>query len=130
MNQSVKLEVQGKRAIFRPEGRMTFEQGVELVAAAMVQARAQGCTALLANFLNVTGITPPSIFARHALALRWAESAGTQLRVALVVRAELIDPEKIGVVMAQNRGVTGDAFTNEAAALTWLESGPDSTIPR
>lgn len=130
MNRTVNLEVLGQRATYRPAGKMTFEQAVELVAVAMEQARAQGCTSLLANFLGVTGIAPPSIFARHALAVKWAESAGTHLRVALVVRAELIDPEKIGVLMAQNRGVSGDVFTHEAAALAWLDSRPDGTLKR
>ena len=39
----------------------------------------------------------------------------------MVVRAEIIDPQKIGVVMAQNRGVSGDVFTSEAAAIAWLD---------
>jgi hypothetical protein len=28
--------------------------------------------------------------------------------------------------MAQNRGVSGDVFTNEAAALSWLDSRHDN----
>jgi hypothetical protein len=49
----------------------------------------------------------------------------------MVARPELIDPEKIGVLMAQNRGATGDVFTTEAAALAWLDarSGGSATIP-
>jgi hypothetical protein len=46
--------------------------------------------------------------------------------VALVARPELIDPQKIGVLMAQNRGVLGDVFTNEADALLWLDGLPAS----
>ena len=62
---------------------------------------------------------------------KWAESAGSGLRVAMVARAELIDPEKIGVLMAQNRGVAGDVFTTEAAAIAWLDArtGRSATIP-
>ena len=40
----------------------------------------------------------------------------------MVARPELIDPEKIGVLMAQNRGASGDVFTTEAAALAWLDA--------
>ena len=36
-------------------------------------------------------------------------------------RTALIDPEKIGVLMAQNRGAIGDVFTNEAEAIVWLD---------
>ncbi len=35
---------------------------------------------------------------------------------------EIIDPQKIGVLMAQNRGVNGDVFTNETDALAWLDA--------
>ena len=54
--------------------------------------------------------------------MKWAESAGSGLHVAIVARPEIIDPEKIGVLMAQNRGATGDVFTSEVAAIAWLDS--------
>jgi hypothetical protein len=54
--------------------------------------------------------------------VKWAESAGSALQVAMVARAEFIDPEKIGVLMAQNRGASGDVFTSEVAAIAWLDS--------
>ena len=94
-------------------------------------ARSLGLHDLLVNTTGFTGFPPPSIFARHALAVKWAESAGSGLIVAMVARPELIDPEKIGVLMAQNRGATGDVFHTEAAALAWLDarSGASATIP-
>jgi hypothetical protein len=110
------------RGFYRPTGSVTFDQAVELVAGAMITARNRGCTDLLVNVCGLTGFPPPTIFARYGLAVRWAESAGGKLRVALVAPAELIDPEKIGVLMAQNRGVTGDVFTSEVAAIAWLDS--------
>jgi hypothetical protein len=56
------------------------------------------------------------------MATKWAESAGSTLRVALVARTELIDPQKIGVLIMQNRGGNGDVFTSEADALEWWEA--------
>lgn len=41
-------------------------------------------------------------------------------RVAVLARAEAIDPEKIGVVVARNRGLTVDVFDDRLAALAWL----------
>ena len=49
-------------------------------------------------------------------------SRGGALRVAIVARPELIDPQKTGVLMAQNRGVNGDVFEHEADALAWLDA--------
>ena len=89
----------------------------------MRHARSLELADLLVNTTGLTGFpTAEHVFARYALASKWAESAGASLRVAMVARAELIDPQKIGVLMAQNRGVTGDVFTTEAAAIAWLDA--------
>jgi hypothetical protein len=117
-----KLEVIGSRGFYRPNAVVTFEQGVELVADAMRHAREQGLDDLLVNTLGLTGFSPPGTFARYSLAVQWAQSAGGALRVAIVTRPELIDPQKIGVLMAQNRGVNGDVFTNEKEAIAWLDA--------
>ena len=122
MNKPAHLEITGKRAIYRPVASTTFENAVELTAAAMVHAREQGCVDMLANLHGITGFPSPTTIGRYSMALRWAESAGSQLRVAMVVRHEVMDPQKIGVLMAQNRGVNGDIFLSEVEALRWLDS--------
>lgn len=126
MNKLANFEVIGNRAFYRPTGKVSFEQAVDLVADAMKQARELELRGLLVNTNGFTGMSPPTIFARHALAVKWAESAGSRLHVAMVARPELIDPQKIGVLMAQNRGVSGDVFTNEQAAIAWLDSRQDT----
>jgi hypothetical protein len=102
-----------------------------MVAEAMRLARSLGLSDLLVNTTGFAGFAAPSIFVRHTLAVRWAESAGSGLIVAMVARPELIDPEKIGVLMAQNRGASGDVFVTEAAALAWLDgrSGGSAATP-
>jgi hypothetical protein len=122
------FEIVGKRGFYRPTGKVSFEQAVDIVAIAMKFARTQGLLSLLINTNGFTGLAPPTIFARHNLAVKWAENAGPELHVALVTRPELMDPEKIGVVMAQNRGVSGDVFRTEAAALSWLDARHDNTL--
>jgi hypothetical protein len=42
--------------------------------------------------------------------------------VATVLRADVYDPQKLGQLMAQNRGVSTDVFTNESEALAWLDA--------
>jgi hypothetical protein len=126
MNNLAHFEVVGKRGFYRPAGKVSFEQAVDLVAESMRTARSLGLASLLINTLGFTGISPPSIFGRHQLALKWAENAGPKLHVAMVARAELLDPERIGVIMAQNRGVSGDVFTSESAATIWLDARHDN----
>ncbi len=122
MAKPLEFEVIGKRAIYRPVASTTFERAVDLTAAAMRQAREQGCVDMLANLCGFTGFPSPDTIGRYSMALKWAENAGTQLRVAMVVRHEVMDPQKIGVLMAQNRGVNGDIFLTEVEALRWLDS--------
>jgi hypothetical protein len=122
MNTLGNFEQVGKRGFYRPVGVVSFERAVELVAEGMRFARSLGLTDLLVNTHGLTGHASPSIFARHALAVKWAESAGSTLHVAIVARPELIDPQKIGALMAQNRGVSGDVFSTEVAAITWLDA--------
>ncbi len=41
-------------------------------------------------------------------------------RVAVIAQASLIDPQKFGVRVAQNRGLNVDIFSDSDAALRWL----------
>lgn len=131
MHTPAHFEQVGKRGFYRPEGTVTFERAVDMVAEVIKFARSLGLPDLLVNTHGLSGFASPSIFARHALAVKWAEAAGSGLHVAIVARAEFIDPEKIGVLMVQNRGATGDVFTSEVAAIAWLDSrtGRLATIP-
>jgi len=125
------FETVGSRGFYRPSAQVTFEQAIEMVAEAIIMARELGLADLLANTTGLTGFTPPSVFARYGMSTKWAQTSGAALRVALVARPELIDPQRIGVLMMQNRGAQGDVFTNETDALAWLDArlGPGQRTP-
>ena len=113
----------GTRGFYRPVAQVSFEQAVDMVADAISTARELGLSDLMVKTIGLTGFAVPSVFARYAMATKWAQSSGATLRVAMVARPELIDSQKIGVLMAQNRGATADVFTNEPEALDWLNAG-------
>jgi hypothetical protein len=125
------FEQVGTRGFYRPVAHVTFEQAVDMVAEAMMTARELGLADLLINSTGLTGFTPPSVFARYNMAIQWAQGGGAALRTALVARPELIDSQRIGVFMLQNRGATTDVFANEAEALGWLDGrlGPGQRMP-
>jgi hypothetical protein len=125
------FEQVGTRGFYRPVGQVSFEQAVDLIADGVRTARELGLADMVANTTGLTGFTPPNVFSRHSMALKWAQSAGASMRVALVARAELIDPQRIGVLMYQNRGGNGDVFTNETEAVAWLDArlGPGQRTP-
>lgn len=116
------LEIVGTRGFYRPVAQVSFAQAAEMIVLALKQARAHDLADLVVNTLGLTGFEPLRTFERYAMASKWVESAGAALRVAWVLRPDLIDPQKIGVVIAQNRGASGEVFTTEAEALAWLDA--------
>ena len=111
----------GSRGFYRPIGVITLEQGIELVAKGIEHARELGLVDLVVNTSQLTGFAVPTTFGRYAFAVRWAEASAGRLRVAFVARPEMVDHEKIGMVMAQNRGLDAGTFVQEAEAIRWLD---------
>ncbi len=93
-----------------------------MVTAAIAYARAQGVRELMTNATSLTGFESPSIAQRFIFVEKWASAAGGVVRLAMVVRPEMIDPEKFGVTVGANRGLIGDVFVSEAEAVAWLDS--------
>lgn len=115
------FEVVGGRGFFRPTGHMPLAEAVARVDAAIAYARAQAIKDLLVNGILVTGFDPPSLSERYFLVEKWALTARGALRVAMVLRPEMIDPEKFGVTVAFNRRLIADVFVDEGPAVAWLD---------
>ena len=115
------FEVVGGRGFFRPIGRTSLAEAVAWVDAALAYSRVQGIKELLVNGVLVTGFEPPSLSERYFLVEKWALTAGGALRVAMVLRPEMIDPEKFGITVAYNRRLIADVFVDERHAIDWLD---------
>ena len=112
------------RSVPNTSGKLSSERSRAFDAwctAAIRWAREQGCSDMLVNVYGISGIESLTTFMRYEVAVAWAQAAGA-LRVALVVPDNLMDPQKFAMLMAHNRGVNGDVFTNEAEALQWLNA--------
>ena len=72
----------------------------------------------------LTGFSSPDTFQRFLAAVEWADEAKGSMCLAMVARAEMIDPRKFGVTVAANRGLVSNIFTTEVEARTWLDSRP------
>jgi hypothetical protein len=116
------LEVLGTRGFHRPAGEMSLERAIEQVAQALSQARELELDDFLVNTTGLVGFDAPGVFERYAMFTRWVKCAGLSLRIAIVVRASFIDYQKIGVLIAQNRGLSVEVFADEASALLWLDA--------
>jgi hypothetical protein len=93
-------------AEFRPVGQVSLGEAVELVASAITFARAQQIRKLLVVTLGLTGYAPPAISARYLLMKKWSAAGGASVQVAIVTKPEMVDPQKFGVTVAANHGLT------------------------
>jgi len=132
MNAPDSFEIVGRRAFYRPIATVSFAEGVNRVANAIAYARDSGASELLANICCLTGSSassnrPPNMAERYFVAEKWALATGGRVRVAVVARAEMIDPYKFGVTVAANRGAVGNVFVTEVEALAWLDGAAGTT---
>ena len=106
-------------ACFRASGELSFHGAVGVVAEAISEASKHGIKRLLVDTVNLRGFPHPTTAERFYMSETWAsKSAG--LRLAVVARPDLIDPERFGVMVARNRGLFTSVFSSEAEAVEWL----------
>ena len=110
------------RGFYRPVGTFSFDEVVVLVRAAIATARRNKVRDLLVDTTALTGFPSPDTFQRFVAAVAWANEALARLRLVMVARPEMIDPQRFGVTVAANRGLVSNIFTTEAEALAWLDA--------
>ena len=121
MNPLENFQVNADFAAFRPVGQVTLAQGVERVTAIISHTRQLGIRKLLVVTSGLTGFASPSVGTRYFFIHEWARAAGGQVTIAMVARAEMIDPQKFGVSVANSAGLNTDVFTTEDEAVAWLQ---------
>jgi len=120
MSESVSFVVAGKIAIWRWREIASLERAKRLVTAVIKSARKQHFRKLLIDLTCFGGFASPSVAARHQLVRAWAGASGGTLQIVFVLRPEMIDPQRFGVVVARNFGTHANVFAHEADALVWL----------
>lgn len=120
MHASTQLEVSAGLACLRPAGPSDLTTIVDVIAEAIGRCRHRGINKLLVNTIAVTGIAVPSLVDRFLAVEEWATIADGLVVVALVTRAEYIDPGRFGLKVAAHFGLMANVFVDEADALAWL----------
>ena len=121
MEEPVGFTWEGSRAVYRPAGSVTFDEAVVLVRTAIGVAYSGQGKDLLVDTTALTGFPSPDTFQRFLAAVAWAEQAEGRLRLAMVARPEMIDPQKFGVTVAPNRGLISNIFPSDSEARRWLD---------
>ena len=116
-------------AAFRPRGARSFATWRDEIVAVLAWGVGSGVTRFFADFTGVRLTDAPSTFERFQLGERAAATgAAAGVRVAVVGKEPVMDPERFGVTVAANRGLDVRSFDDEVAALTWLV-GPNAIRP-
>ena len=114
------LQVGNELARFAPQGKVTLEQAIAQISRAIGYCRQAKHQRLLVDITALTGFKSPPIGARYWFVQEWAREADGQVTIAMVARADYIDPEKFGVLVAANAGLKSNVFASEPEALNWL----------
>lgn len=116
------FEVIGLRGYYRPQGKVTLVEAIELLSSAVAHARSLGLRELLLNGLALTGYQQPTILDRYQFISTLADIAAGAMRIAIVLPETALDPQRFGTLVATNRGLDSNVFTSEEDAVAWLDS--------
>ena len=105
---------------YRLLGHGPLEEAAGHVIKAITYARDQRVSKLLIDTTKWTGHESPDTLERYTFAAMFAKSAASAVKIAMIVRPEMMDPEKFEVTVAVNRGLKGNVFDSESDALAWL----------
>ena len=105
---------------YRLTGGGPFPAAASKIVEAISFAREQGVRHLLVDTTGWTCQRSPTTLERYEFAQAWGAAAATGVKLVLVARPEMMDPEKFEIKAATNRGLVGNVFESEKEALAWL----------
>src|SRR4030095_9673576 len=114
------FEVMEGYCCYRLSGHGPLAEAAGKVIEAITFSREQRMPNLLIDTTNWTGHQSPGTLDRFTWAQAFAEAARSTVKLAMVVRPEMMDPDKFEVTVARNRGLLGNVFDSEKDAIAWL----------
>ena len=114
------FEVMEGYCCYRLSGHGRLAEAASKVIEIITFTREEGMRNLLIDTTGWTGHKSPDTSERYNVAEAFAEAARSKVKLAMVVRPEMMDPDKFEVTVAANRGLVGNVFASEKDALAWL----------
>ena len=109
---------------YRPRGKYSLVDAVDLISRAIAHCRERGVSRLLIDASGFEDLPIPSLVDRFLMVEDWAQAAQGTLVAVLVVPGQYIHPRKFGVKVAGSFGLVCDVYSNEPAAMKWLLGSP------
>lgn len=104
---------------FRPRGRYSLVDAVDLVSNAITHCRKRNVSMLLVDATGFVDLPIPTLVDRFLMVEDWAHEAKGTVIVAMVAPVDYIHPRKFGVKVALEFGLICDVYSSEEAS-TWL----------
>lgn len=125
-NLNVCFEVHATHVLAVCEGCYAFSDAVRVFELACESSREHGHSKLLIDFRKITGTL--TAIQRFELSEKTADlyfkKPYTYLRkIVLLGHEPIVDPNRFGELVAQNRGMPVKVCTDVQEALTWLDTG-------
>lgn len=120
MNTLEFLEFHNAAGTYRPCGKHSLVEAVDLISRAIALCRERDVTTLLVNATGFTDVPHPTLVDRFLMVEDWADESRGVVIVALVASPEYLHPRKFGVKVAKQFGLICDVFTSEDQASAWL----------
>jgi len=114
------LEVHNGVCTFRPRGKYSLVDAVDLVSNVIARCRDQSVNMLLVDATGLVDLPIPTLVDRFLMVEDWAQEAKGTVVVAMVAPPEYIHPRKFGVKVALNFGLICDVYSSEEDASAWL----------
>jgi hypothetical protein len=124
MDMPEQFEVMDGYCCYRMSGHGPLTEAAAKVVEVIAFSRDQGIEKLLIDTTNWTGHGSPDTLERYTWAQAFAEASRSLVKIAMVLRPEMMDPDNFEVTVARNRGMMGNVFDSEKDALAWLRGGP------
>jgi len=115
-----RLEVRNGLCTYRPRGKYSLVDAVDLVSGAIAHCRDCGVNMLLVDVTGLIELPVPTLVDRFLMVEDWAQEAEGTVVVAIVAPPEYIHPHKFGVKVALQFGLICDVYTSEEDASAWL----------
>lgn len=120
MNAPEYFEVHDSHGSYRPCKKLSVQEAVDLAVTSISFARQHNIRRLFIDSTQLTGFDSPGTWERFLLGVRSAQAGKAVVKVAMLARPEMIDPQHFGMTVARNRGLLCDVFTSEPDAIAWL----------
>jgi hypothetical protein len=128
MNMPEHFELREGYAFHSLQGPLSLQEAVDAANHAIAYCFYRSIWKLLINATGLTQLRLVSLADRFQIATRFAAASQGLVKVVLVVKPELIHPEKFAVTVARNRGMVTNVFPAEFEALEWLLNPATDTL--